>query len=110
METKIYGYAARDAVLNAKGDIISSRLYIYDEKPHLETSVRTKNGRITATEQMWHSAGNYFPAPYGSFIGLNWNDEPRKVLITIHSAEFDEDEDGNPIVGTENVEISWKRK
>ncbi len=109
METKIYGYAARDAVLNAKGDVISSRLYIYDEKPHLETSVRMENGRIKTTDAMWHSAGNCFPAPYGSFIGLNWNDEPRKVLITINDAEFDEDEDGNPIVGSENVSLVVSR-
>ena len=111
MELKIYGYAARDAVLNRKGSLVSSRVYIYDEKPHLVTSAKIKNGHVTATEHMWHSAGNSFPAPYGSFIDLNWNDEPKKVLLFIvKDVDFDVDKNGDPIVGSENVEISWKRK
>ena len=111
METKIYGYVARDALLNAKGEVISSRAYIYDEKPILTTTEKTKNGRFQHIEHLWLSLGSNFPAPYGSFIDLKHTDEPRKVLLFIVSdVDYDEDEDGNPIVGTENVEISWKRK
>lgn len=111
MVTKIYGYVARDALLNAKGDVISSRAYIYDEKPILTTTEKTKNGRFQHIEHFWLSSGNSYPAPYGSFIDLKHTDEPRKVLLFIVSdVDFSEDEDGNAIVGTENVEISWKRK
>lgn len=114
METKIYGYAARDAEVTSGGSVVSSSVYIYDEKPHLdhlETSVNTKDGSFQQIEYLWRSCGNCFPAPYGSFIDLKHTDEPRKVLLFIVSdVDFSEDEDGNPIVGTENVEISWKRK
>ncbi len=90
MELKINAYVARDATFSSSGNIISTRARIHYSKPHLKSITRLENGRVTSRDEWWVSDDGDFIAPYGSFTDLNWNDEPRKVLITINDAEFDD--------------------
>ncbi len=91
METKIYGYAARDLTVSADGRVLDDSVRIHYTRPHLRGMQSFEGGEVKTTYHYWQSSEGNMLAPRGSFPDLKWNDEPRKVLITINDAEFDDD-------------------
>ena len=73
MKTTIIGWIARDDSRRSKG-----RLFLYAERPN--------RGEVGQYEGRWWSYSNMFPLPIDSFKYLTWEDEPRKVTITIEEA------------------------